>query len=348
MLAAVFVCLPNCLPDGDILAYSFWFSLNPVFTEETHSTFVVHCMAKDLYDAKGLLFHVNDWDRIGSDDELGSVQVSAGRLYNSTGQDMEFNITPPKGKEFQDAGSLVLRCSATTADDRTGEKKKFLGMTAPHIDVPKIKVPNIKPVSALFSGKSGEPEETKPLFLEIVSCRNLLGADKTGLSDPYVSIRLGKEKLHETKHVPQTLEPIFEVKHNPYFVVEKSTADLKKHGGILFKVKDYDLVGNNDDLGEILVDPETLFAATGEKMELKLNPPKGHAEEAGFITLRIRPATEEDKATTKSIFGGMSAKPRTDYGPKDLALLMEIVSCWDLPIADLTSTGMCEWFASLP
>jgi Ca2+-dependent lipid-binding protein len=318
--------------------------LNPVFSEETHSTFVLHCMAKDLYDAKGLFFQVKDWDRIGSNDELGTVQVSAGKLYNATGQDMEFKITPPIGKEFEDAGTLMIRCSATTVDDRTGEKKKILGFTAPQFDVPKITAPKM---GGLFSGRSAEPEEPKPMLIEIVSCRKLLGADKTGLSDPYVSIRLGNEKLHETKHVPQTLEPIFEVKHKPFYVLEKNPVDVKQHGGVLFKVKDYDFVGKSDDLGEILVDPDTLYNATGQKVELKLNPPKGHAEDAGYITLRIRPATDDDMAKSKSIFGGMSYVPKTDYGPKDLSLLIEIVSGWELPIADLTSSGTYERIASL-
>ena len=42
------------------------------------------------------------------------------------------------------------------------------------------------------------------LAIEIVSCRNLLPADKNGLSDPYVKILMGGNELHKTKYIRKT------------------------------------------------------------------------------------------------------------------------------------------------
>lgn len=46
--------------------------------------------------------------------------------------------------------------------------------------------------------------EDKILQIEIVSCRDLLVADKTGVSDPYVMIILGDKVKHKTKHIRKT------------------------------------------------------------------------------------------------------------------------------------------------
>lgn len=48
------------------------------------------------------------------------------------------------------------------------------------------------------------PDEDKEILIEIVAARNLSAADKTGLSDPYVKIKLGGKDLHETKPVLKT------------------------------------------------------------------------------------------------------------------------------------------------
>lgn len=329
-----------------LLPWSYFLSLNPVYSEETNSHFAIHCPAREFYDAHGLLLKVKDYDKFGKNEELGSVHVAANILFNANGEDMELRLEPPKGyPEDTDAGFLTIRCRPTTADDTTGEKKKFLGV----MNAPKIELPKIKPVSELLHLKKdrgldpSEMEEPQPLFVQIVSCRKLLSADANGLSDPYVKLKLGAKDLHETKPVTQTLEPTYEPRHNPYYLLEANPAEVKHSGGIVLKVKDWDRgVGANDDLGEVVVDADTLYDAKGEKIELALSPPKGKAEDAGFITIRVRHATAEDmEMKKKSMFDVFQEKaaPKVDYGEPDLSLMIEIVSGWQLPIADLTSSG---------
>ena len=181
------------------------------------------------------------------------------------------------------------------------------------------------------------------MFIQIVSCRDLLVADKTGSSDPYVKVKLGKKDLHETKYLTQTLNPVFASQHDPYFVMDARPSEVRACGGLVFKVKDWDRVGKNDDLGSYTMDADTLFKCEGGNMEVKLKAPKGIGEDAGYLTIRVRPATESDRAAKKSIFGGMGQHlSLKDYGKIDLHLLIEIVSAWQIPIADLNSSGELE------
>ena len=46
--------------------------------------------------------------------------------------------------------------------------------------------------------------DNKILFVEILSCRDLLAADKTGASDPYVKVKLGDMDLHKTGVIRKT------------------------------------------------------------------------------------------------------------------------------------------------
>ncbi|KAL1921019.1 uncharacterized protein VTP21DRAFT_11654 [Calcarisporiella thermophila] len=45
------------------------------------------------------------------------------------------------------------------------------------------------------------------LTITVVEAKDLIGADKNGLSDPYVKLYLGSRQIHKTKHQKKTLEP---------------------------------------------------------------------------------------------------------------------------------------------
>ena len=171
----------------------------------------------------------------------------------------------------------------------------------------------------------------RPKTLTIIFC--------CGLLLPQVKFNKGKKDLHETKHIIQNLDPVYSPETNSFFVLDTTRKELYDYDGLVFKVKDWDRIGKNDDLGHVVLTPSTIYNATGEDMEFGIIPPKGHAE-AGYITIRVRPATEDDRIQKKSFFSGFKKAmvPAKNYGPADLSLLVEIVSCWRLPIADLLST----------
>lgn len=324
------------------------FRLNPDFSEDHKNKYAFHCYATDLVEVGGLVFKAKDWDRVGSNDDLGTVQVPAEDLYfSSKGADVEYQLVPPAGHEGGNAGSITIRTSFTTAEDHSGEKIRLLDMIKPDLKVPKV-TDGFKKAGAMLgmngsARRSIEQEEEKPVFIEIVSCQQLIAADKTGASDPYVKIKLGKKDLHETKPVMQTLNPAYSLKDKSTFILQETPAAVKENGGLVFKVKDWDRVGKNDDLGEVVLDHDTLYNSTGaSNIVLKLKPPKGVSEEAGTLTLRCRLATDEDIAVYKKGFLDVFKKAVTpstkEFGDLDLSLLVEVVSCWNLPIADLNSS----------
>ena len=72
--------------------------LNPDWSPETRSTFLLACDARELIDL-GLTLKVKDWDLIGGDDPLGKVFLEGLDLLDGEGDLREFAIVPPKGQE---------------------------------------------------------------------------------------------------------------------------------------------------------------------------------------------------------------------------------------------------------
>jgi len=318
-------------------------TLNPVFDKDSNSSFVLKCSGKDFTATDGLVFEVKDWDRgIGGNDPLGEANVSAKQLY-AAAMDPEgdgfvtASITPPPGKEGQEAGSITIRGRAV----RFGQAET----TTISRDAPVV-----------------VPAEDKEVLIEIISCRDLLAADKTGLSDPYVKIKLGSKELHRTAHVEKTLNPAYSVEHSKFFIIDCTAKELFEEGGVELKVKDYDRgLGKHDDLGSVQVSADTLYNTTHaetDSLELGLNPPKGHGEKAGFVTIRLRTPTLGDKEDLKAkkglrgrIVPNIMKKKEADQreiavaqsmdliDKEDKVFLIEIVSCRGLLAADKTGAS---------
>jgi hypothetical protein len=73
---------------------------------------------------------LKDWDRIGSDDDLGTVQVAAEVLYQATGEPLKFALVPPDGRPRDiNAGTITIRSMpATDAHlEKFGKKKRGFG-----------------------------------------------------------------------------------------------------------------------------------------------------------------------------------------------------------------------------
>merc|ERR1711957_417040 len=87
------------------------------------------------------------------------------------------------------------------------------------------------------------------LKIEIIECNNILIGDKTS-SDPYVKIKFGGSRgkeLHYTKHRVQTLNPRYAAVHQNMYQLDVTEDELYEHNGLVFKVKDWDKIGHNDD-----------------------------------------------------------------------------------------------------
>lgn len=216
--------------DGTVLilnALSFqyiYYSLNPVFTPELDSTFLLDCTDANLSDKNGLVFLVKDWDMLGGNEELGTVEVDYPTLITAkNGDAKEFKVTPPKGKT-KDAGYLLIRWrKAKPADkkalsDKKNKKNLFATTTKEAVATswaakakpaasPQKKAEAAKSVAPATEPEAAvkpKPGEELHVKVEIVSARGCIGADKNGLSDPYVKMAMGKKDLHKTKHINKT------------------------------------------------------------------------------------------------------------------------------------------------
>lgn len=302
-------------------------TLDPVYDSRHDNSFALECPKEELFGAGGILVEVSDYDRgMGKNDELGSVQISAQSLYKCKKE--EYHLDPPHGKN-EDAGYVTIRVREMSTIDLTNYKSKGI----------------IPPLAENKEGTSpmGMHNRTKKiLWSEIVSCRNLLSADKNGLSDPYVKVKLGSKELHRTDHIRKTLNPKFTARQKNAFLIDLSVEELFGAQGLRIKVLDWDRgMGKDDDLGLAHIQAESLYKC--KEMEYRLNPPAGREnEDAGYVTIRVNEITqlECDKYKSEGIIPCISNNSSNDWqNVKKKILWCEIVSCRRLLSADANGSS---------
>ncbi|XP_028412829.1 myoferlin-like isoform X1 [Dendronephthya gigantea] len=80
--------------------------------------------------------------------------------------------------------------------------------------------------------------------------------DANGLADPYLVVKLGKQKINDReKYVPNSLNPLF----GRMFEL---TATLPIHKDLCVRVMDYDLISHDDVIGETVIDLENRFLSS--------------------------------------------------------------------------------------
>lgn len=103
-------------------------------------------------------------------------------------------------------------------------------------------------------GKLNLPQQSGNLQVRVIKCNNLVPADKSGLSDPFIVVKRGNEEVHKTEWKPKTLDATFD----PTKVqVDKSfEANAESSEGLSLNIEAYDheKVGPPDFLGEVAVD----------------------------------------------------------------------------------------------
>ena len=69
-------------------------------------------------------------------------------------------------------------------------------------------------------------------------------------SDPFCKVTLGGEEIYKTQTIKKNLSPTWdeEVKHN-----FDLTKNVLRNPTVVFAIFDYDLVGSNDPMGEVVV-----------------------------------------------------------------------------------------------
>ena len=147
---------------------------------------------------------------------------------------------------------------------------------------------------AMGDEKSIRLDEKLTFLVEIVSGWDLPAGDFSS-SDPFVSCLIDGEEVHRTEFISKTLDPIWTVMTGSLFLLKIDVKKLFRGEGLLCVVHDYDKLGENERLGAITIPPKTIYDAKGERMEFKLGPPPGKANDVpGYLVVRIRRATKYD------------------------------------------------------
>lgn len=149
------------------------------------------------------------------------------------------------------------------------------------------------------------------ILIEIVSATNLPIADRHS-TDPFVNVWHGATKIHRTKHLNSSLNPIWTL-YTGALCLFQTTADdfFQTTYGLTFIVKDYDTAVENDDVAQVALTHEEILNATGKRTEydlkvlipqhkLKISPTNLQHPGRPKLTLRIRKATESDIAFMQS------------------------------------------------
>jgi hypothetical protein len=255
-----------------------------------------------------LRLSVFDKDVVG-DDFLGGCEVD---LTTILGQGDSWRV--------HQKGRVVWRRPLV---DLNGKLKKDKAAQRQIIERQGKELPDVYGVSGLgfvslrvgFKDPAQPPPPTPPcpgvLTLHIAGCSNLLAADRTGLSDPYITACLGNLEQQRTRVQPKTLNPKFEESFR--WRLEPGQVSIADLRSLTLKLWDEDTIitgvnsmVSDDFLGEVAID---LIEELGEGVswlteEAEWERPLSDAEKL----------LDQDKAMRKQLKQRVQAGDDNPYG----------------------------------
>ncbi|MES1916535.1 MAG: hypothetical protein MHM6MM_008355, partial [Cercozoa sp. M6MM] len=163
---------------------------------------------------------------------------------------------------------------------------------------------------------SGTVSHVGTLTVTVISGVNLPAADRNGLSDPFVKIRVGANRV-QTKVQKATLNPTW----NETFTFQHVHVD----DNLVLKVRDHDVVGKNAPLGQFECNVGRLGQVPREPFDREMDLFISDKDTGAHIKVRVVFEYTEDSATTasrktqKSLqkkldkFGGLVEPTRKQY-----------------------------------
>ncbi|XP_077989292.1 multiple C2 and transmembrane domain-containing protein 1-like isoform X2 [Glandiceps talaboti] len=193
-----------------------------------------------------LILKVFDWDRAGSDESMGSVQVDLSKLPANKLKNMKLKLT--EGSKHEKLGHLIV--DFKLAPKTKEEKEAYLARKGG------------------MAGKKGKTQSWSGVVtITLFEGRNLIAMDEAGTSDPYVKFRLGNQK-YKSKTIQRTTNPKWREQFDLYLFEDQSSV-------LEVTVFDHD-VGSKDDLmGRCNVDLNNLEKEKTHTIDAELEDDAG-------------------------------------------------------------------------
>lgn len=136
--------------------------------------------------------------------------------------------------------------------------------------------------------------DTGILSLKLVSASHLMAADRNGKSDPFVEVYVNEYKTFKTHIIKKTLDPVWNETVNL-----KILSMIKSK--IMLKLLDWDRAGDNDFLGEVILDLKKINPNDTQVWEYPLNTQGTIKIQTTFIPQYVKPdITYQEKGLADS------------------------------------------------
>jgi hypothetical protein len=130
-----------------------------------------------------------------------------------------------------------------------------------------------------LGGTTLKKDEKLTFLIDICSGNDLPRCDIGAESDPYVTVRFNGTRIHKTDWLSNNANPIWTLRKGSLFIWTVDAVELfSSEDGLIFEVKDYDAVGENESLGAFTVSPKTLYKWNGERRQFALKPLLGKVD----------------------------------------------------------------------
>ncbi len=148
-----------------------------------------------------------------------------------------------------------------------------------------------------LNGIQLQKDEQLTFLVDICSGSDIPQGDVGRQSDPYVTVTFEGGRIHQTSYLSNNANPIWTLRKGSLFIWKVDAIELfESQQGLVFEVKDYDAIGEDESLGAFNVRARTLYKwPDDERKVFALKPLPGETDfKQGQIAIRVRRATEYD------------------------------------------------------
>jgi hypothetical protein len=176
-----------------------------------------------------------------------------------------------------------------------------------------------------LNGIQLQKDEQLTFLVDICSGSDIPQADVGRQSDPYVTVTFEGRLIHKTAYISNDAKPIWTLRKGSLFIWKVDALELfESHPGLVFEVKDYDAVGEDESLGAFTVNARTLYKwPQNERKVFALKSLPGEKDwKQGRIALRVRRATEYDIEFMEKY----NSKQKTMPSPPKMAEIKDVLT----------------------